>query len=154
MIDLGHGREPTRLDLGRAARNDDARRGVLTPRPADRLARLAHGLSGHRAGVDDDSLGDSRGGGLAKHDLGLVGVEAAAEDDDARRTHGRTRASPGSFASRAKMPLCSTSAGPVIKTRLSARHSISRGPPGTVTMTRRPVRPRRAAATAAAQAAE
>src|SRR5439155_24866184 len=52
-------------------------------------------------------------------------------------------------------PLYSYSTGPVIRTWSSAsRHSIMRLPPGNVTITLRPVRRDRAAATAAAQAAE
>src|SRR3546814_11712306 len=47
-VDLGHGGEALRVDLGRAAGDDDLRVGVLAPRLADRLARLAPGHAGDR----------------------------------------------------------------------------------------------------------
>ena len=53
-IDLGHVGEGLRLGLRRAAGDDDARSRLLAADLADGLARLAHGLGGHRAGVDDD----------------------------------------------------------------------------------------------------
>ena len=53
VIDLVHGGEPAGIDLRRAAGDDDLGVGALAPRAADRLARLAHRLRGHRAGVDD-----------------------------------------------------------------------------------------------------
>ena len=56
--------------------------GPLALEPADGLARLAHRLGGHRAGVDDDGVGDARGLRLAADHLRLVGVEPAAEGDD------------------------------------------------------------------------
>ena len=73
------------LGLRRAAGDDDAGFRVLAPRLADRLAGLAHGLAGHRAGVEDDGAAIGRQPGLfglAAHDFGFVGVEPAAEGDD------------------------------------------------------------------------
>jgi len=55
---------------------------VLAPRPADRLARLALGLGGHRAGVDDHRVGQTGGRGMRPHDLGFGEVEATTEGDD------------------------------------------------------------------------
>ena len=54
--DLRHGRERRRIELGGAAGDEDPRVGPATMRAADRLARLAHGLVGHRAAVDDDPV--------------------------------------------------------------------------------------------------
>ena len=87
VIDLGHRREALRLDLRRAAGDDDARSRVLAAQPADRLRRLAHGLGGDRAGVDDDRVVEPGLCGVPAHHLGLVGVEPAAERDDAGIGH-------------------------------------------------------------------
>src|SRR5205085_2446355 len=107
--------------------------------PADRLARLAHRLAGHRAGVEHHRVGEPVGGRLLADDLALVGVEAAAEGDDVDVLHGSS-------------PAKSTAAGPVISTWSSARHSTSSSPPSSTRVAARPVRSRRAAATTAAQA--
>ena len=55
-IDLGHGGEALGLDLCGAAGDDDARGRVVAAQLADRLRRLAHGLAGDGAGVDDDAF--------------------------------------------------------------------------------------------------
>ena len=60
-VDLGHGGESLRLDLRRAAGDDDARAGPLAADAADRLARLAHGLRRHRAGVDHHGIVEAGG---------------------------------------------------------------------------------------------
>ena len=52
-IDLGHGGETLGLDLGGAARDDQARFGALAPQLADGLGGLSHRLGGDGAGVDD-----------------------------------------------------------------------------------------------------
>ena len=79
-IDLGHGGVAVRVYLDGAAGDDDAGVGRLSPGAADRLARLALGLGGHRAGVYDDGVVLTPG--MAAHDLGFIGVEAAAEGQD------------------------------------------------------------------------
>ena len=117
---------------------------------ADRLARLALGLGGHRAGVDDDRVFEAGGAAVAAHHLGFEGVEAAAEGDD---IHGQSTArsvEQGGIdhAREARPP-----PGPVMsdmtvvapfdnRVRRHRRRSRRGGP----------VRPRRAAATRAAQA--
>ena len=66
----------------------------------------------------------------------------------------RALASPDQAVAKASStPSCSISTGPVIQMRSSARHSISSGPPGSVTVTRRSVNPLRTAHTVEAQAA-
>ena len=87
VIDLVHGGEAGRIDLGGAAGNDD-----LCLRPpaaclADRLARLTHGLGGHRASIDDHRVGQPGGAGMRAHDFGLIGVEPATEGDDVDIRH-------------------------------------------------------------------
>ena len=85
-IDLGHGGEGGGLGLRGAAGDDDAGIRVFAPRLADRLARLAHGFAGHRAGVDDDGAAGScpRPASVCAiaHDLGFEGIEPAAESHD------------------------------------------------------------------------
>ena len=78
-IDLRHGSERGRIDLRGAAGDDDARGGMVAARAADRLARLAHGLAGDGAGIDDHGI---REPGLARqraHHLRFRSVEATAE---------------------------------------------------------------------------
>src|SRR3546814_15039545 len=77
-----------RSDLRRAAGDDDLGVGVLAPCLADRLARLALGLAGDGAGVHDDGVVESCRLGVAAHDFGFVGVEAAAEGENAGCAHG------------------------------------------------------------------
>src|SRR5690606_12005330 len=148
-------------------RHDDACLRVVATRLADRLLGLAHGLAGHGTGVDDDrpalqfTKASSRR--LAPHHFGFVGVEPAAEGDDvdaARRLFLTTHAAPST--SRCLTPVTgscvpenSHSAGPVMMTWSSSRHSICSLPPlGEVISTRRSVRLVRAPDTAAAHAAE
>src|SRR4051812_11266761 len=148
--DLGHLCEGFRLGLCRAAGDDDRRVRALACEPADRLARLAHRLGGHRAAIDDDCVFDAGRRGVAADHLGLVGVQSAAEGDDLGAHQATAANSAGS-----KRPSNSKATGRVISTWSSfSRHSISKSPPGSVTVTLRSVLRRRAAATAAAQAAE
>ena len=81
-VDLGHRGIALGLDLGAAAGDDDAGSRLLAPRPADRLARLALGLGGHRAGVHDHRVLEARGRGMAAHHLGFEAVQPAAEGHD------------------------------------------------------------------------
>ena len=61
QVDLRHGRERGWVDLRRAAGDHQPAAGPLAPGLADRLARLAHRLGGHRAGVEDHRVGQPRG---------------------------------------------------------------------------------------------
>jgi len=79
-----HRREGARIDLRRAARDEDRRAGILLCRPPDRLARPAHSLAGHRAGIDDHRLAEASLQRMAAHHLGLIGVEAASEGNHRR----------------------------------------------------------------------
>src|SRR5262249_57549309 len=139
--------------LGGPRGGGDREGGVGAPglEPADRLARLPHRLGRHRAGVDHDRLGEAGRLRLPPDHLRLAGVEPATEGDDID-----AHAAPA-LANNAgsKRPSYSKATGPVISTWSSrSRHSIVRSPPGSVTVTLRPVRRSRAAAPAAAQAAE
>ena len=53
---LGHFGEAQRVDLGRAAGDDDLGIGVFAREAADCLARLPRRLGGHRACIDDDEV--------------------------------------------------------------------------------------------------
>ena len=65
--------------------HDDLRSRVFAPRLADRLARLPFCLAGHGAGIEDDRTREARRARMATNNLGLIGVEAAAESDDFAR---------------------------------------------------------------------
>src|ERR1700682_5465494 len=152
LIGLGHGGESLRLGLRRAAGNDDFGEWPLAGQRADWLARLAYRFGGDGAGVDHHGIVEPRALGFAADHFRLGCVEPAAEGDDLD-AHDAASAAANKAAS--KWPLCSNSIGPVIRTWSSAsRQSMARSPPGSVTVTLRPARPMRAAATAAAQAAE
>ena len=84
-VDAGHGGQRRRVDLRGAAGDDDAGAGLLAARPADRLARLALGLGGDGAGVDDDGVGQPGRGGVGRASPRFVGVEPAAEGEDLGR---------------------------------------------------------------------
>ncbi len=71
LVHLGHGGVAGGIDLRRAAGDDDAGLRPLAARAADRLARLALRLRGHRAGVDDDGVGEAGARGLATDHLGF-----------------------------------------------------------------------------------
>src|SRR5256886_1960813 len=149
--DLRHVREGFGVGLGRAARDHYARRGMLALEPADGLARLPHRLGRYRAGIDDEGIREARRLRLTADHLSLIGIEAAAESDDVD-AHGFALATNSAGSN---LPSYSKATGPVTSTWSSAvRHSIRSSPPGSATVRVRPTRPRRAAATAAAQAAE
>src|SRR5262245_19585269 len=151
QCDLGHVREDFGFGLRCAACDHDGRIGMLALELADRLARLPHRLRRHRAGIDDDGIGEPGRLRLAADHLRLIGVEPAAEGDDVDAHW----AALMSNSAGSNLPSYSYATGPVISTWSSrARHSIRSSPPGSVTVTVRPTRPSRTAATAAAQAAE
>src|SRR5271155_1337625 len=70
-----------------AAGDDDPRLGMLAPRPPDRLARLALGFGGHRAGVDNNRIAEPRAFGGAADDVAFERVEPATEGDDLEVRH-------------------------------------------------------------------
>ena len=86
-VDLGHGGEFIRLQLGGAAGDDDPGLRVVAPRLADGLAGLAFGFRRHCTGIDDHRVFEPGLGGALAHDLRFKGVEAATEGDDLGRTH-------------------------------------------------------------------
>ena len=110
--DLGHIGKGFRLGLRRAARDHDAHRGTLALEPANGLARLAHRLRRHRAGVDDDRLDHACRLCLAADHFRLIGVEPAAEGDDVDAHP--VAASANSAGS--NLPSYSYATGPVINT--------------------------------------
>src|SRR6266536_2196938 len=124
---------------------------MLALEPADGLARLAHRLGRYRAGIDDEGIRKARRLRLTADHLSLIGIEAAAEGDDidAHWFALATNSAGSNF------PSYSKATGPVISTWSSVvRHSIRSSPPRSATVRVRSTRPRRAAATAEAQAAE
>src|SRR6202035_4612143 len=81
-IDLGHVAEARGLDLCGATGDHDAGARPLAPKAADGLAGLAAGFAGDRAGIDHDGVGKAGRLRMRPDDLGLVGVETAAEGDE------------------------------------------------------------------------
>ncbi len=81
-IDLGHHGESRGLGLRRAAGDDDLGVRPLPLQAADGLARLAHGLGGHGAGIDDDRIREPGRLRVAAYQLRLGGIQPATEGDD------------------------------------------------------------------------
>src|SRR6266550_616466 len=78
----GHLREGLGCDLRGAAGHHDRRAGTLALETADGLARLPYGLFRHRAGIDNDGIGQTGTLRLTADHLALIGIEPAAEGDD------------------------------------------------------------------------
>src|SRR6202035_5669386 len=68
-IDLRHVAEAFGLDLGGATGDHDPGARPFAPQAADRLARLAGRLRGHRAGVDHDGVCQTGGLRMRPDDL-------------------------------------------------------------------------------------
>ena len=160
VVDLRHPGEGLGLDLRRAPRHDDARAGIVAPHPADCLPRLAHGLRRHRAGIDHDRVLETGRVEVLTHDLRFIGVEPAPERDHfplaagfglLLLAHGKeTLPSAWKIA----FPVRSSSAGPVMRTRLLASSQVmSSGPPGRMIRAVRSSFPRRTPETSVAHAA-
>jgi hypothetical protein len=81
-VDLGHGGEGGRIDLGCAAGDHQLGARTLPPRLADRLTRLTHRLARHRAGVEDHRIFQSIRPRPRQGLIAFIGVQAAAEGDD------------------------------------------------------------------------
>ena len=124
---------------------------MLAASPADRLARLALGLGGDGAGVDDDGAVEPGRGRGAANDLGFERVQPAAEGDDLG-SPSMPRLSAASSRAGSNAPSKLSAAGPVMITCPSSRQQMSRLPPSSSTAARRSASPRRCAATSAAQA--
>src|SRR3954469_17261458 len=139
--DLGHGLERARLQLRRTAGHKDPGAWTMPVRAANRLARLAHGLVGNGAAVDDDPI--LAAGRQPRDGLALREIEPAAERD---------RFGAHRSASRLSSPSKTCVAPPRIRTGCPGSHEIVRKPPGMVTFTGEAVRLLRMAATAVAQA--
>ena len=69
------------INLGCTARNNNARPRVIAPRTADCLTRLALGLLGDRAGIEDDRVLKPCIFRMRPHHFGLIGVKPAAKSD-------------------------------------------------------------------------
>ena len=109
-VDLGHPGKCGRLDLRRAAGDDDARGGPLAFDPADALARLPHRFRRHRAGVDYHRIVESAGGTADRFRLGDIEPAAEGDDVDGHEAPALLN-SAGS-----NLPANSNSTGPVIST--------------------------------------
>ena len=81
-IDFGHGGDLGAFHLGGAAGDQQAGVGARAAGAADGLARLAQGLGGDGAAVDDDEVGGGIGGEQGAQALALGEIEAAAQGDD------------------------------------------------------------------------
>ena len=147
LVDLGHGGVGLGRDLRAAAGHHDARLGPGAPRAADRLPCLALGLGGHRAGVDHHQIVEPGGLRVVAHDRRLEGIQPAAKGDDLGSAHAASASISGS-----RRPLKLCIAPPVIKTWSASFQAIRSDPPSSTTFAARSARPRRAAATRAAQA--
>ena len=93
--------------------------GLLAAGAADGLARLAHGLGRHRAGVDDDRVAAIPAASAARRiasDSARLSAAAEGEHLD------RHQAAPANNAG-GRTPSCSSSTGPVISTWPSVRAS-------------------------------
>src|SRR4029079_2100749 len=149
VIDFRHLGEAARIDLRRATCDHDLRIWSRAAGFADRLPRLAHGLRRHRAGIEDHRVLEPCVLGMAPHHLGFIGVEAATEGDDFNLRHDRLLTRNIYSSEAGQVPSKSSAYAPVIRISPSlSRHSIRRSPPGSVTLTLRPVRFSLAAATA------
>ncbi len=111
-INLGHRGERSGLGLGGAAGNDDLGVRVLPLQAADGLARLADGLGGHGARIDDDRIRESCRFRIAAHQLRLRGVQPATEGDDFDHRVPHAAASMVWLS----LPSNSVSTGPVMST--------------------------------------
>ena len=78
VVDLRHVREALGFDLRCAARDDDASFRLVAAKFSYRLCGLAHGLTGHSTGIDDDRVLNPGGLRVTPHDLELKRVEPAA----------------------------------------------------------------------------
>ncbi len=78
-VDLGHGGKGLGFGLRRTAGHDQLRLGVLAPKLADFLPRLANRLCRYRAGIDHHRAFHARLRRQRLHRFGLIGVQAASE---------------------------------------------------------------------------
>src|SRR6185503_9338938 len=74
-VDFWHRRETLRIDLRRAASDDDVRIGAFASRAPDGLPCLAHGFTGNGARVDDHRVVQIRFPRARAHGFALVSVE-------------------------------------------------------------------------------
>ena len=81
-VDLGHGRKRRRIDLCRAAGDNQAGVRAFPPCLANGLTRLANSLRRHSTGVEDHRVFKAILGGTGADDLALIGIKPAAEGDN------------------------------------------------------------------------
>ena len=80
-IDLVHGGEGVRIDLGGAAGDDHSGARSFAAQAANSLARLPHRFGGDGAGVEDHRVRQTIGAGAGQGLIALIGVQAAPEGD-------------------------------------------------------------------------
>ncbi len=83
--DAGHCAPGLRVNLGRAASDDDGGVRMGAMRAADFLPGLAFGFAGHSTGIDDDGVVEAGRFSMAAHDFALETIEAAAEGANIER---------------------------------------------------------------------
>ncbi len=126
-INFFHFGKACRVDLGRAAGDDDAGVRVVAAGLPDCLPGLANGFVGHRTGVEDDGVAEPCLFRVGFHDFRFIRVKPTAEGNDigccrrsdeifgtfvvlARPGHDRGPKNAGS-----SVPSSSNVAGPVIR---------------------------------------
>jgi len=87
LIDLGHIGKHGRVNLRRAARDNDASVGIIALGFTDLTAALGHGVIGHSAGIDDHRVFVARVPRILRDDIRLISVQPTAECDDFRRMY-------------------------------------------------------------------
>ena len=114
-IGLVHLGESFRLDLGRAAGDDDLRGRPLAANLAHGLTSLPDGFGSHGASVDDHGIVEPGRRRVRLCHFAFVSVQAAAKGDDVDAHDCRATSTVTPLPFKWIIPLNSNSAGPVIK---------------------------------------
>jgi hypothetical protein len=85
MIDLGHIGKALRVELRRAACDNNAGVGIVFLGAPNRAAGLAHGFIGHSAAIDNDAIAQIIIAGMGRHNAAFIGIKPAAQRDNLGR---------------------------------------------------------------------
>src|SRR5690606_31887711 len=140
-VHFRHGGDFRPLDIGGASRDEQPGLGPLPARPADRLARMAHGFCRHRAAIDDDEV--ALPGKHRLHAFAFGDVQPAPECDDLG-IHAKSLHS--------KVPRKLSAAAPLMVKEPRPSQPMTSVPPLRRTSTGEATSPRRIAAMAVALA--